>query len=75
MEKIKRIQKLEEAADLIGNAIDLISDALQGTSEESHAAAYIIPHLENWIGNGNPYDKDIFQYIESLQEEEEFEED
>lgn len=67
----ERIEMLEEAAEDIAQAIEKIEYALSGTSQENHADAYIIPHLKTWIGNGNPYDKDIYEYIESLREEEE----
>jgi hypothetical protein len=71
METPDRVQMLEEASDLIATAIELIKEALKGTSEQSHANTYIIPHLNTWIGNGNPYDKSIDKYIESLWEENE----
>ena len=61
-----RIQLLEQAGDLIAEAISKIEEALDGTSEEAHARAYIIPHLSTWIGNGNSYNVDVYKYAESL---------
>ena len=65
-----RIQLLEQAGDLIAEAISKIEEALDGTSEEAHARAYIIPHLSTWIGNGNRYDVDVYKYIEHLERSE-----
>lgn len=72
-----RIQLLEEAGDLIAEAIGKIDEALEGTSHHSHALGYIIPHLNTWIGNGNRYDTDVYKYIEYLKGDgdEEYEED
>ena len=70
MELSDRIDLLNEAGDLIAQAIGNIEEALKGTSEEAHARAYIIPHLSTWIGNGNRYDVDVYKYIEHLERSE-----
>jgi len=75
METPERVRMLEEASDLIATAIGLIEEALEGTSQQAHANSYIIPHLNTWIGNGNPYDKSIDKYIQSLWEEGEYEDE
>lgn len=61
--------QLEEAKQHIEEGIELIRDAVRGTREESHANAYIIPHLMTWIGEGNPHDTSIPDYIDALEEE------
>lgn len=66
----ERIESLEQAEALIEEAIYLIENAVSGTSEEAHARSYIIPHLKTWIGQGNPYDTSIPDYIENLLKEE-----
>jgi len=77
MDNGERIQLLNEAGDLISQAIENIKQALRGTPEYNHASAYIIPHLQTWIGNGNPYDKSVYSYIDNLenQDDEEYEEE
>lgn len=70
MENTERIELLNEAERLIAEAIGNITTALKGTSQETEANAYIIGHLNSWIGNGNPYDKSIDKYIAGLKDEE-----
>jgi hypothetical protein len=69
MEVAKRFELLEEAEELISQAINNIQIALKGTGEFDHANSYIIPHLKNWVGDGNPYDTSIRNYIENLEKE------
>jgi hypothetical protein len=69
MTKLERIELLENAEQLIAEAIANIEEALYGTDNENLANAYIIPHLNTWIGNGNPYDKSIDKYIDDLRTE------
>lgn len=75
----KRIGMLQEAQDLINQAIDLIRDAIVGSSVENTANAYLIPDLETaasedtqWVGKnyGN-----IDRLIRSLRESEKETED
>ena len=48
-----KIQALEEAEEKIYLAIELITQAVKGTSCQVSAEAYIIPHLQNWINDEN----------------------
>ena len=75
MVTFERIEQLEHAQDMISQAIYLIEDALYGTTHEAHAKAYIVPHLRTWIGEGNPHDTSIPDYIDMLRQEENFEEE
>jgi len=52
----ERIMLLEDAQALMADAISKIRSAVEDTSEERSAGAYIIPHLENWTYGNNPYD-------------------
>ena len=62
-----RIHSLEDAMQLIGEAIELIQDAVDGTDHESSAEAYIISHLQNWMdGRHNPYDESCAKLIEEI---------
>jgi hypothetical protein len=45
-----RINDLVDAREHLESAIDLIRVAVRGTSEENRADAYIIPHLQSWLG-------------------------
>lgn len=46
-----RIEQLNEAEDMINDAIDLIVDVCKGTDEENRSASYIVPHLQHWISD------------------------
>ena len=61
----ERIDMLQEAYDSLEKSIALISDALRGTSLNSHANSYIIPHLRGWL-DGERYNMGITRYQESL---------
>lgn len=67
MELYERVELLEQAENLISQAIENLEIALKGTSEFNHASSYIIPNLKTWIGNGNPYDTTVRDYIENLE--------
>lgn len=68
MDTRDRIISLEEAKYLLEQAVDAITQALRGTSHQSHAESYIIAHLNNWIDSPG-YDYGIQQYIDELEEE------
>lgn len=70
MTKYERIEKLEMAQDLINQAIDLICDAVEDTSKERSADAYIIAHLDNWANGGNPYDDTIPVLVDFIEDDE-----
>ncbi len=61
---------LMDASEQLNLAIDNIRVALRDTSFESHANAYIIPHLVSWDDSNNPFNMGIQQYIGKLNEEE-----
>lgn len=63
----ERVGQLREAQGMIEEAIFQIEDALSGTSQESHAKAYLIAHLRTWVGEGSSYDTSIPDYIEALE--------
>jgi len=64
-----RIDQLEQAQDLIYQAIELIAMAVQDTGTERQAQAYTIAHLDNWASGGNPYDLSIPAIIAYLEKE------
>lgn len=74
MKKDERIQLVEEAAQKINEAINLLEEAVQGTPEESMTTAYTIGHLRTQIGQGNPYDHHTDKIIQGLEEWDEMEE-
>ena len=53
MDYQERIGMLEDAGELIVEAIYAIRHAVAGTSIEARAQSYIIPHLESWIEGSN----------------------
>ena len=70
MEKHERIKLLVEAQERLNESIDLIKIALQGTSYERQADAYILGHLRNWV-DAFGYDVGIQQYINNIEDEDE----
>jgi hypothetical protein len=64
----QRKELLEEAYQLIADAVGNITMAVRDTDLEDHAHSYIIPHLENWLGGEdcNPYDMGIMDYVQAL---------
>jgi Zn-dependent oligopeptidase len=60
-----RVAALEEARDMLGQVVEIISYALKGTTHQRHAEAYILPHLNNWIDDSG-YNIGIQQYIDAL---------
>jgi hypothetical protein len=60
-----RIASLEEAKDMLGQVVEIISYALKGTTHERHADAYILSHLNDWIDDSG-YNMGIQQYIDAL---------
>ena len=66
-----RKELLEEAYELIAAAVGNITMAVRDTDLEDHAHSYIIPHLENWLGDEdcNPYDMGIMDYVQTLNQE------
>ena len=61
----ERIDMLYDAQEKLGETIELIRQALKGTSRERYAESYILGHLENWR-NASGYDIGIEQYIDEL---------
>ena len=68
-------QALYEAMDLLNSAIDNIRVALRDTTFEGHADAYIIGHLHHWVDGEGTYNMGIQQYIDKLNDEENYDED
>jgi len=60
-----RVAALEEAKDMLGQVVEIISYALKGTTHQRHAEAYILPHLNDWIDDSG-YNMGIQQYIDAL---------
>ena len=71
----ERIELLQEAQGKLTEAVDLIEQALKGTTHERHAQTYLIGHLNNWIDSGNRFDMGIQQYIDKIAEEGEYDEE
>jgi len=67
----QRKELLEEAFELLTDAIGNITMAVKDTDQEKQAHGYLIPHLEDWLGDegSNPYDMGIMDYIKALDEE------
>ena len=60
-----RLAALEEAKDMLGQVVEIISYALKGTTHQRHAEAYILSHLNDWIDDSG-YNMGIQQYIDAL---------
>lgn len=68
-EKYEKIEWLEEASKKIYEAIQLIKDAVEDTSEKRRANSYIIPHLKSWVEDSNQI-SNIPELIREIEEEE-----
>lgn len=68
-----RVEMLQDAAQKLRECIELVDDALSGTGQESHADAYLVAHLQIWVGSDeHTYlcnDTGILDYIPMLREE------
>jgi oligoribonuclease (3'-5' exoribonuclease) len=65
----ERINLLDDAQCKLSEAIELIQTALKGTEYESHAEAYILGHLENWIDAHSSFNMGVQQYMDALIDE------
>lgn len=66
------IALLEEAQVALNEGIEKIRQAMAGTDYESHAEAYILPHLEEWANSPDSPDYTIPRYIEVMKSGEPF---
>lgn len=68
--KYERLEKLEDAQQLIHQAADLILEAMDGTEFGQGTETYIVAHLKNWADGNNPYDATaiprLMENIESI---------
>jgi aspartyl/asparaginyl-tRNA synthetase len=73
-----KLNKIEEAQDLLKQAVELIKDAVKNTHEENSAKSYIISHLEIMIDSDHSYYSssptldDIYKNLNDEKEENEF---
>lgn len=64
-----KIELIEEAQEMLRQAVYNIQSALHYTDEMSYYQAYLVRSLRNMIdGNDNPYDANLKKLIETLQE-------
>jgi hypothetical protein len=76
MDKYDREQLLDEASNLICEAVQKIRDAIGDTKFSDECESYIIAHLEGWALGTNPYDyTSIPKLIERLNNEDDEDED
>jgi len=81
MKKYEKLEMLEEAQAKLNEGLDLIKDAMSDTEDiglRRQLDAYMIPHLENWINGGNPYDftlDKLIEKVESQEDEDDLDED
>jgi len=59
-----RLEMLEEAYEALKLAVQNISAAVRGTSEEGRSRAYIIPHLRSWMDQESNSISKIMQALE-----------
>jgi len=66
----ERIEKIQEAMDLINDAESLVNQAVDGLGIEDNYMAYGKYGFDQLLGNGNPYDSSLDSLIEAINEEE-----
>ena len=77
-DKEYKISQLEEAKDHLEQAIELIEEAVQGTTLEARALQYIIPTLKMSLDNNHEFmgkNQNIEEMIEELENEDAEEDD
>lgn len=63
----ERVDQLIEAQEKLREVVELLEDALKGTSEERYAEAYLIAHLKARVGSDeHSYDDNIQRYIDKF---------
>ena len=67
--KIKRINDIEEAMELIVQAQELVDNAINNTEQQNHYESYGKYGFNQLLGNGNPYDFGLPKLIEEIREE------
>ena len=63
MTRHEKIEALEEAAELLHTALNLISGAAVG---DSNKQAYVVDQISESISNGNPYNQSVESWLEEL---------
>ena len=75
MTKDERIEKLEEAQQMINEAVELIYEAFEGKNERSRLSSYICGYLTGWAEGTNPHDSTaiprLIEEVEAMEEDEE----
>lgn len=72
--KDERIDMVQQAQELLHEAIELVERAVAGTGAERYTDAYLLAQLKIRAGSGHGYltnDQTLDDVIESLQEDEE----
>ena len=66
----ERIKLIEEAKDLIFEAMGLVDEAVKNTDIEGHYNAYGKYGFERLLNTGNPYDSGLENLIEAFRKKE-----
>jgi len=74
MTNAERVQMIQEAQELIEQAMQMVDDAVNGTAIEANYEAYGKYGFNQLLGNGNPYDSSLNTLIEEFENEEDDEE-
>ena len=67
-----RIEMLEQAQELMSEAITLVKDAISGTRYERNSEAYWVAHAKILLGSGHGYtsnDKNIDTMVQELKDD------
>lgn len=71
MNNQERIEKIEEARELIIEAQDLVEEAVEGTKEENRYRGYGRFGFDTLLNNGNQYDDGLDDLVKEFSKEEE----
>jgi len=72
----EKVEKLEEAQDLLRQAVELIEEATQGSRNEAYTDAYLTSNIKIHIDDESGYitaAPNLSKVIEELHQEDEFE--
>jgi hypothetical protein len=69
MDKVQFTEKIEEAIEMVDQARHIVEIALNGTDQEAHFDAYGGYGFTQLLGEGNRYDKSLYDLIDGYEEE------
>ena len=68
MDRQEFTEEIERAIEMVDQARHIVETALDGTSDEAHFNAYGGYGFSQLLGNGNRYDRSLYDLIDGYEE-------